>query len=74
MGLLLTGENAPWAKVTDEQVHQICSLYIDGYRMTDIVSITNCKMNKVFDILHGITRRNISSQYGIIPDPKYVSI
>ena len=63
--LLLTGERAPWTKVTDAQVHQICKLYINGYGITEIARIIPCGIDSVFSIIHGISRYDISSQYDI---------
>lgn len=64
-GLLLTGEDAPWTKVSDEKVHEICNLYIAGYSLSAISRIVDCGMDSVFRIVHGIGRTNISSQYDI---------
>ena len=64
-GLLLMGENAPWTKVTDIMVHQICALYVDGHGISDIARTMNCGLDSVFRIVHGIGRTNISSQYDI---------
>ena len=63
-GLLLTGEDAPWTTLSDNQVHQICQLYeMHKYSQSQIAKIVGCKPNRVFDIIHGITRTNITSQY-----------
>lgn len=64
-GLLLTGENAPWTKVTNDQVHKICQLYISNIGISDISKIINCGIDSVFRIVHGISRRDISSLYDI---------
>ena len=64
-GLLLTGEDAPWTTLKDEQVHQICKLRKEGYSYSKISKEVGCKINRIFDVLHGITRTNISSQYNI---------
>lgn len=64
-GLLLTGEDAPWTTLKDEQVHQICQLRVDGKSLSYIAKAVGCKLNRVFDVVHGITRRNISSQYNL---------
>ena len=64
-GLLLTGEDAPWTKVSDEKVHDICKLYIRGYGITSISRMLNCGIDSVFRVVHGIGRRNVSSLYDI---------
>ena len=64
-GLLLTGEDAPWTTLKDEQVHQICQLRLEGLSYSKIADKVGCKINRVFDVLHGITRKNISSQYNL---------
>lgn len=64
-GLLLSGENAPWTKVTDNMVHEICTLYVNGYGITDISRIMKCGLDSVFRIIHGIGRTDISSGYDI---------
>lgn len=64
-GLFLTGEDAPWTTLKDEQVHQICRLRLEGLSYNSIAKTVGCKINRVFDVLHGITRTNISSQYNI---------
>lgn len=64
-GLLLTGEDAPWTTLKDEQVHKICQLRLEGISLTKIANEVGCKLNRVFDVVHGITRRNISSQYNL---------
>lgn len=63
--LLLTGEKASWTKVKDDQVHQICKLYIDGYGLKEISKIINCGVDSVFSIVHDISRYDISSMYDI---------
>jgi len=65
-GLLLTGEDAPWTKVTDKQVHEICKLYIQGYGITEISRIIDCGVDSVFNIIHGNNRTDISSNYDIV--------
>lgn len=69
-GLLLTGEDAPWTTLTDEQVHQICKLRLDGLSGRVIADMVGCKINRVYEILEGKSRTNISSLYGIEPRPK----
>lgn len=65
-GLLLTGEDAPWTTLSDDQVHMICQLYEENkYTQKQIAELVGCKPNRVFDVLHGITRRNISINYKI---------
>lgn len=65
-GLLQTGEQCSWTKVTDKQVHEICKLYIDGHGITEISRIISCGVDSVFNIIHGNNRIDISSQYNIV--------
>lgn len=64
-GLLLTGEDAPWTKVTDAMVHEICKMYVSGYGISEISRSIGCGLDSVFRVVHGIGRRNISSLYDI---------
>lgn len=64
-GLLLCGEDASWTKVTNQEVHEICKLYVSGYGITSIARIIGCGLDSVFRVVHGIGRTDISSQYDI---------
>lgn len=64
-GLLLSGEDAPWTKVTNEQVHKICQLFISNVGISEISRIVGCGIDSVFRVVHGIGRRDISSLYDI---------
>lgn len=64
-GLLLTGENAPWTKVNNAKAHEICRMYISGYGISSIARTLECGLDSVFRIVHGIGRRDVSSQYDI---------
>lgn len=64
-GLLLTGEQAPWTKVSNIDVGKICNMYVQGYGISDIAKIIGCGIDSVFRIVHGIGRTDISSNYDI---------
>lgn len=64
-GLMLSGENAPWTKVDNNKVHEICKLYVNGFGISSISRIVDCGIDSVFRIVHGIGRTDISSQYDI---------
>lgn len=64
-GLLLCGEDAPWTKVSDIKVHEICSMYVSGYGISEIANTLSCGIDSVFRIVHGIGRTNVSSLYDI---------
>lgn len=64
-GLLLTGEDAPWTKVDDNKVHEICKLYTSGLGISSISRLLECGIDSVFRIVHGIGRRDISCKYDI---------
>lgn len=65
-GLCIRGEECSWAKLSDNEVHEICKKYINGYGITQLSKIYNCGVTTIFDIIHGKSRTDISSQYNII--------
>ena len=64
-GLLLTGEECSWTKVSDNQIRQICELYIQGKGISEITRLIGCGMDSVFTAVHGQNRTDITSQYDI---------
>lgn len=65
--LTLKGEDCPWTKVSNDQVRQICELYITGkYSMLTIAEMVGCGYSSVFDIIHKNNRTDISSEYNIV--------
>ena len=64
-GLFLSGEDAPWTKVSDQMAHQICALYVSGLGISSISRKVGCGLDSVFRIVHGIGRTNVSSKYDI---------
>lgn len=64
-GLLLTGEECSWTKVTDNQIREICELYISGKGISEIARIIGCGIDSVFCAVHGQNRTDITSQYDI---------
>ena len=63
--LLLTGEECSWTKTSDEQIHQICQLYIQGFGVTEIAKRVGCGIDSVFTAVHGQNRTDVTSQYDI---------
>lgn len=49
--------------VTDEQVHNVCKYWIDGYNIEDINLKTGVSKSNISNIINGSSRKNISSQY-----------
>lgn len=67
-GVMPIGETAYRAKLTNQQVHQICQLLENSYRT--IQSIAD-EIGTTYEIVRGIARghtwKHISSQYNILP-------
>ena len=64
-GLLLTGERAPWTKISTEQVERICELYLSGHDVSDIHNMTGYSLGSLYDILQGRTRKEETQKYNI---------
>ena len=54
--------------VTDEEIHLICQMLVDGYSDTEIACEANTYAQIVNHIRHGHIHRRISSLYGIKPN------
>lgn len=51
--------------LTDDQVHEICKLIVQGISLNDIASITNTDLHQVYDIYRGDCYYRIGTLYGI---------
>lgn len=60
------GENSKNSTISDNQVHAICKMWVDGYSGPEISNATGVNVSGVYDIVYG-SRKYISSQYNIQP-------
>lgn len=59
-------------RFSDDDVHNIIRLYLDGLYYTEISKIYNCSPTSIYDIITGNTYKYISNQYNIIIRPKRI--
>lgn len=57
------GENHVNSKLTNDEVHQICSLIEQGYRNKDLAEKFGCDRTTISDIRRGFKWKRIGSQY-----------
>lgn len=66
-GLLCTGENCPFAKLSELEVREICQILESGNytTLTDIANKYNCSISIIADIARGNTWKDVSCNYNI---------
>lgn len=66
-GLLCTGEDCPWSKLTEKEVREICSKIQNGEYKTigELAEYYNCSVTTIGDIVRGVTWKDISKDYDL---------
>lgn len=66
-GLLCTGENCSWSKLTENQVKEICQIIQDKSfeSIAQIAELYNCSVTTIGDIARGKTWTNVSKDYNL---------
>ena len=70
-GLILTGENAPSAKHTEEDVHEVCKLAEQGMGAAEISKVLNFSKSFVVGIMYRGEWKGVTSQYKIPQAKKF---
>ncbi len=67
LGLKQKGEDLYNAKLTDDQVHQVCELLEEGYRVVDLADMFGVKKDNIRKIKDGSCYFHVRSLYVNIP-------
>jgi hypothetical protein len=59
------GESNNNCNTTDEQVHKVCQMWMEGYSINDIAKTVNVSISNVSNIVSGSSRKYITSRYNL---------
>lgn len=71
--LICTGDDCPWSKLTEADVHEICQIIASKNYTTlgEIAAKYNCSLCTIGDIVRGRSWKDISSQYDLDYDVRH---